>query len=41
MPGESGYRVYGHSTLAYAINVHRPWEIYQDPFQFLVTCKTG
>jgi hypothetical protein len=26
----------GHSTLAYA-NAHRPWEIYQDLFQFLLT----
>lgn len=30
----------GHSTLAYA-NAHRPWEIYQDLFQFLLTHLQG
>ena len=30
----------GHSTLAYA-NAHRPWEIYQDLFQFLLTRLSG
>jgi len=30
----------GHSTLAYA-NAHRPWEIYQDLFQFLLPHLQG
>lgn len=30
----------GHSTLAYA-NAHRPWEIYQDLFQFLLPYLQG
>lgn len=30
----------GHSTLAYA-NAHRPWEIYQDLFRFLMTHLQG
>lgn len=30
----------GHSTLAYS-NAHRPWEIYQDMFQFLLTHLQG
>jgi hypothetical protein len=30
----------GHSTLAYA-NAHRPWEIYQDLFQFLLSHLQG
>lgn len=34
------YNAPGHSTLAYA-NAHRPWEVYRDLFQFLLTHLHG